>query len=152
MHHMCTSHHLVKKNSYLLGSILINEDKHAILLTRVSKIACLSSFMRMLPKRYEFFLTRWCDVHIWCISKTNFLCLIVCCLNVLPLHTCYLYIHIVFMNHSSRKKLGCHLHTTTWYKWFLLFQRWKECLSSLPSLLLCLGCYVLIKWYHSNIC
>jgi hypothetical protein len=52
----------------------------------VSKIACLSSFMKMLPKIYEFLLTRWCDVHIWCINKTNFVCLIVCCLNVLPLH------------------------------------------------------------------
>jgi hypothetical protein len=93
----------------------------------VNKIARLSSFMRVLPKIYEFLFTRWCDVHIWCISK-NKLCMLNC-LNVLHLHICCLYIHILFMNHSSRK-LGCHLHTTTWYKWFLLFQSEKNvCLA-----------------------
>jgi hypothetical protein len=41
MHHMCTSHHLVKRNSYLLGNMFINEDKHAILLTHCPNSNCI---------------------------------------------------------------------------------------------------------------
>jgi hypothetical protein len=117
----------------------------------VSKIAHLSSFMRTLPKRYEFLLTRWCDVHIWCISKTNFVCLIVCCLNVLPLHTCCLYIHIVFMNHSSRKNLDvtCIQQLRTNGSFFFKGEK-NVCLAYHHCC--CLGCYALIRWYYYNMC